>query len=80
MKKTQRKLFQEVEAGHVSSVIKILQEHPTIVNIKDNYDGWTALMHASDNGHLPCVEALLGAGADPNIQESISDETALMMA
>ena len=35
-------------------------------------DGWTALMMASQAGHMECVKALLDKGADANIQDEVS--------
>ena len=35
-------------------------------------DGWTALQLASNRGHQKVVEVLLGAGANPNIQDKVS--------
>jgi hypothetical protein len=37
-----------------------------------NYqDGYTALHWASDKGHVPVVELLLKAGADPNAADKV---------
>ena len=35
-------------------------------------DGWTALMMASENGHMECVKVLLDRGADVNMQNTVS--------
>ena len=35
-------------------------------------DGGTALMMASERGHMECVKALLDKGADVNIQNNVS--------
>ena len=35
-------------------------------------DGWTALHLAALNGHAPCIEVLLRAGADINTQDKVS--------
>ena len=35
-------------------------------------DGWTALMMASDAGHIECVNVLLDKGADVNMQSLVS--------
>ena len=35
-------------------------------------DGWTALKRASNRGHHKVVEVLLGAGANPNLQNKVS--------
>ena len=34
-------------------------------------DGWTALMSASQNGHLEIVEKLLAASAEPDLQDKV---------
>ena len=34
-------------------------------------DGWTALKSASNNGHHKVVELLLGAGANPDLQDKV---------
>ena len=34
-------------------------------------DGQTALMSSSSRGHLPIVERLLAAGAQPDLQEKV---------
>ena len=36
--------------------------------------GWTALMHASQYGHLPVVEYLVQKGADINIQNKVRND------
>jgi len=35
-------------------------------------DGWTALKQASFSGHKKVVELLLGAGANPDLQNKVS--------
>ena len=35
-------------------------------------DKWTALHLAAKNGHAPCVEALLKAGADASLEDEVS--------
>ena len=36
-------------------------------------DGWTALMMASEAGHMECVKVLLDKGAEVNKQNKVSD-------
>jgi ankyrin repeat protein len=37
----------------------------------DHQDGWTALHHASSEGHLSVGQLLLKAGADPNAADKV---------
>ena len=48
-------------------------------NVTDEM-GWTPLMRAASKGHLETVEALLEAGADPQLKDNFSDTTALALA
>ena len=34
-------------------------------------DGWTAMMHAAENGHVEVVDRLLAAGADKDAQDKV---------
>ena len=36
-------------------------------------DGWTALIKASEAGHMECVMVLLDKGAEVNMQRIVSD-------
>ena len=49
-----------VEPSHVVTLT-----HSTI------QDGWTALKQASNKGHHKVVELLLGAGANPDLQDKV---------
>jgi len=49
------------------------------INFRDT-NGLTALMYAVETGDEDIVNMLLGAGADPNLQEELRGETALHMA
>ena len=33
--------------------------------------GWTAMMHAAENGHVEVVDRLLAAGADKDAQDKV---------
>lgn len=60
------KLLKSAKAGilkDVSSAIK----HGADVNIQDN-EGWTALLHASDQANIDCVVHLIDKGADTNLK------------
>ena len=50
------------------------------VNIRNNNDGWTALIAAAVNGHADIVQYLHQAGADINIRNKQEGWTAVMMA
>jgi ankyrin repeat protein len=39
----------------------------------------TTLMRASRDGHTATVQALIGAGADLNLQNKVSDDAQLVM-
>ena len=49
-----------VEPSHMVALT-----HSTVQN------GWTALKSASNNGHHKVVELLLGAGANPDLQDNV---------
>ena len=51
-------------SGNVVVLHKAL-EAGAEVNAVD-YDGWSSLMHAVNNGHIKCAQLLLSAGADPD--------------
>ena len=44
----------------------------TIYLIDDTQDGWTALHRAVIYGHYDCAQLLIQAGADVDIQNSVS--------
>ena len=48
-------------------------------NLADNYDK-TALINASESGHIEVVSLLLGAGADKNSEDLIGNTALLVKA
>ncbi|KAL2888869.1 Ankyrin repeat protein nuc-2 [Ceratocystis lukuohia] len=44
-----------------------LQNYGADLNQIDKLYGWTPLVHAASEGNVPCLQALLDFGADPNI-------------
>jgi ankyrin repeat protein len=61
-------------SGTLDSV-KLLLEAGAEVNATDQYQKQTALMWAATEGHAPIVEALLAAGADPNLKAHVTTLT-----
>ncbi|XP_065172795.1 ankyrin repeat domain-containing protein 49-like, partial [Atheta coriaria] len=51
------------EHGHLDIVIKIIEEHPQLVNTKDK-DGYSPLHRACYSNHIDIVDYLLLHGAD----------------
>ncbi|KAF3888140.1 MULTISPECIES: ankyrin repeat domain-containing protein [Nostocales] len=69
--------------GNLKKVQKAIAQGIDVNAIGSN--GCTALMYAASYGHIPVIEALLNAGAEPNILSDSDDglgegKTALMMA
>jgi ankyrin repeat protein len=59
--------------------IKLLLKAKAQVNAKDQH-GFTALMGASQSGHVEIMKILLNARADVNAREHEDGETAITMA
>ena len=60
-----------IQAAHrgMEDVVDLLIKQGATIDLQDDVNG-TALMIASQTGHLECVRALLAAGADPNVKRS----------
>ncbi|OAA67238.1 cyclin dependent kinase inhibitor [Niveomyces insectorum RCEF 264] len=54
-------------AGRAPSLLLLLQGYGADLNQVDKLYGWTPLVHAASEGNVPCLQALLEAGVDPNI-------------
>jgi ankyrin repeat protein len=61
-------------AGSLDAV-KLLLEAGADVNASDNYQKQTALMWAATEGHAEIAQALIAAGADPNVKAHITTLT-----
>ncbi|KAF0700898.1 Aste57867_8584 [Aphanomyces stellatus] len=64
--------------GH-ADVLKIMLSNETTDVDSVNEEGWTALLHASDHGHLECVKILLQHQANPNTV-AVNGTTGLLLA
>jgi ankyrin repeat protein len=65
---------------HVSSPVQTGQTAPRAPIDQEDQDKLTPLMRASARGDLQAVKALLGKGANPDVQSSVQNVTALMFA
>ncbi|WP_312449977.1 ankyrin repeat domain-containing protein [Stutzerimonas nitrititolerans] len=73
-----KKLFAACDSGDLSTVINMLKESPSLINIR-NDQGWTPLIVACHGQHVPLVESLLQLGASPNLA-NMKGTTPLMYA
>ncbi|KAL5612247.1 hypothetical protein BROUX41_000212 [Berkeleyomyces rouxiae] len=60
-------------------ILEHLQNYGADLNQIDKLYGWTPLVHAASEGNVPCLQALLDFGADPNIVDE-KDLTAVYYA
>lgn len=56
-------------SGRPPTLLLLLQQYGADLNQVDKLYGWTPLVHAASEGNVPCLQALLEAGVDPNIQD-----------
>ncbi|EFW98798.1 cyclin dependent kinase inhibitor [Grosmannia clavigera kw1407] len=54
-------------SGRAPTLLLLLQQYGANLNQVDKLYGWTPLVHAASEGNVPCLQALLEAGVDPNI-------------
>ena len=77
LKNDEREMLLKVSEGDIENAAELI--HAGVdVNVQ-NENGMTALMRASDAGHVDLIEELYRKGADVNIQNSLGD-TALILA
>ena len=57
--------------GVLLSTVIVEPSHVVTLTHSTIQDGWTALKSASNNGHHKVVELLLGAGANPDLQDKV---------
>ncbi|KAK3345093.1 ankyrin repeat protein nuc-2 [Neurospora tetraspora] len=48
-------------------ILVLLKQYGADLDQIDKLYGWTPLVHAASEGNVPCLQALLDIGADPNI-------------
>ena len=57
--------------GVLLSTVIVEPSHVVALTHSTIQDGWTALKSASNKGHHKVVELLLGAGANPDLQDKV---------
>ena len=57
--------------GELLSTVIVEPSHVVTLTHSTIQDGWTALKRASFKGHHKVVELLLGAGANPDLQDKV---------
>jgi CDK inhibitor PHO81 len=66
-------------SGQTPELLLLLKHYGGDLDQIDKLYGWTPLVHAASEGNVPCLQALLNVGADPNIQDE-KDLTAMYYA
>lgn len=54
-------------SGQTPELLLLLKNYGADLDQIDKLYGWTPLVHAASEGNVPCLQALLNVGADPNI-------------
>lgn len=54
-------------SGQTPELLLLLQKYGADLDQIDKLYGWTPLIHAASEGNVPCLQALLDMGANPNI-------------
>lgn len=54
-------------SGQTPQLLLLLRQYGADLDQVDKLYGWTPLIHAASEGNVPCLQALLDEGADPNI-------------
>ncbi len=73
-------LVEACKVGRLDDVERLLQDQETELDPSQRSEnGWSPLHYASQHGHLPIVEYLLGKGYDPSI-EALDKTTPLHLA
>jgi CDK inhibitor PHO81 len=54
-------------SGQTPQLLLLLKQYGADLDQVDKLYGWTPLVHAASEGNVPCLQALLDVGADPNI-------------
>lgn len=54
-------------SGQTPQLLLLLKNYGADLDQIDKLYGWTPLVHAASEGNVPCLQALLDVGADPNI-------------
>ena len=56
---------------HFHQTVTVQPSHVVTLTYSTTQNGWTALQQASRKGHQKVVELLLGAGANPDLQNKV---------